>query len=133
MQQQIVKGRELYTRSWRHEFDERAHPSCGYAFSCDAAGQLDADSTPELLENYRYVLAHPELYRDRGVQQYDWRWGRLCDCDSGQSARKLFDAQGIYLCSVCDSCEASVRSGYNPWVFEGYGQGTLDEPLDEEE
>ena len=55
----------------------------------------------------------------------------LCD-DSGLVMRDEYDAQGIYLCKVCDKCEAEKLAGYRPEILTGYTQADVDEPIEEE-
>jgi hypothetical protein len=43
-----------------------------------------------------------------------------------------FDAQGIYLCRVCDVCRAAKLAGYRPEILTGYTQADVDEPIEEE-
>ena len=43
---------------------------------------------------------------------------------------ELVDARGIYVAKVCDLCVEVVRMKYNPWVWTGYNQGDVDEPID---
>ena len=44
-----------------------------------------------------------------------------------------YDAQGIYLCRVCDKCERSKLAQYRPEILQGYGQADVSEPIEEEE
>ncbi len=41
-----------------------------------------------------------------------------------------YDAQGIYLCRVCDVCEREKLSGYRPEILTGYTQADVDEPIE---
>jgi hypothetical protein len=41
------------------------------------------------------------------------------------------DAQGIELCRVCSDCEREKLSRYRPEVLSGYGQGDVDEPIED--
>ena len=43
-----------------------------------------------------------------------------------------FDAQGIYLCRVCDKCENAKLAQYRPEILRGYSQGDVSEPIEEE-
>jgi hypothetical protein len=43
-----------------------------------------------------------------------------------------FDAQGIYLCRVCDKCENAKLAQYRPEILQGYGQSDVSEPIEEE-
>lgn len=56
---------------------------------------------------------------------------RTCNCGSGEYPEEVYDAQGIYLCRVCDKCRKEKLSHYNPWVLSGYDQGDVDEPIEE--
>lgn len=40
------------------------------------------------------------------------------------------DAQGLYLCKVCDCCEQEKLSRYRPEILTGYGQADVDEPIE---
>lgn len=42
-----------------------------------------------------------------------------------------YDAQGIYLCRVCDKCRAHKLAGYRPEILRGYTQADVDEPIDD--
>lgn len=42
------------------------------------------------------------------------------------------DAQGIFLCYVCDRCEKERLAKYRPEVLSGYDQRDADEPIDPE-
>ena len=42
------------------------------------------------------------------------------------------DAQGIYLCRVCDRCYRQKLEGYRPEILHGYDQSDVDEPIDGE-
>lgn len=57
---------------------------------------------------------------------------RLCSCGSGLSSYELLDCHGIYCARVCDDCESVVRGRFNPWIFSGYSQADVDEPIEPE-
>ncbi len=40
------------------------------------------------------------------------------------------DAQGIYLCRVCDRCERYRLAGFRPEILTGYNQADVDEPIE---
>jgi len=40
------------------------------------------------------------------------------------------DAQGIYLCRVCDRCESQKLGRYRPEILTGYTQADVDEPIE---
>ena len=42
------------------------------------------------------------------------------------------DAQGIYLCRVCDLCRTAKLSRYRPEILTGYTQADVDEPIEPE-
>lgn len=42
----------------------------------------------------------------------------------------VYDCQGIFLFYACEKCEEEKRKGYNPWVFSGYSQADVDEPIE---
>ena len=42
-----------------------------------------------------------------------------------------YDAQGIYLCKVCERCVEHKLSQYRPEILTGYTQNDVDEPIDE--
>jgi hypothetical protein len=44
-----------------------------------------------------------------------------------------YDAQGIYLCKVCDLCESAKMARYRPEILSGYDQSDVDEPIEPEE
>lgn len=41
-----------------------------------------------------------------------------------------YDAQGIYLCMVCDDCVEEKLSRYRPEILSGYNQSDVDEPIE---
>lgn len=41
----------------------------------------------------------------------------------------VYDAQGIELCKVCESCRNEKLSRYRPEIIEGYDQNDVDEPI----
>jgi hypothetical protein len=54
------------------------------------------------------------------------------ECERSESWAE-YDAQGIYLCRVCDICVESKLSKYRPEILTGYGQNDVLEPIDPEE
>ena len=44
-----------------------------------------------------------------------------------------YDAQGIYLCRVCNGCVDEKLGKYRPEILTGYTQADVDEPIEEEE
>lgn len=44
----------------------------------------------------------------------------------------LHDYQGIPCAKVCPGCEERVKARYKSWVFTGYSELDLDEPLEPE-
>ena len=55
-----------------------------------------------------------------------------CFCGSGKSRYPLYDARGIYCCSVCESCEDEKRAKYRADIFSDASYQT-DEPVEPEE
>lgn len=53
-------------------------------------------------------------------------------CESG-THWSVYDAQGIYLCRVCEQCEKVKLSRYRPEILTGYNQSDVDEPIDNDE
>ncbi len=53
-------------------------------------------------------------------------------CD-GAVASARYDAQGIYLCRVCDICEEAKMARYRPEILTGYTQADVDEPIEPDE
>jgi len=49
---------------------------------------------------------------------------------SSEESWEEHDAQGIYLCRVCDKCEREKLSGYRPEILRGYSQADVDEPIE---
>lgn len=41
------------------------------------------------------------------------------------------DAQGVFLCFVCDHCKAEKLAAFRPEVLKGYDQSVVDEPIEE--
>jgi hypothetical protein len=42
---------------------------------------------------------------------------------------EVYDAQGIYLTRVCNTCETAKLSRYRPEILRGYDQSDVDEPI----
>ena len=57
---------------------------------------------------------------------------RPCNCGSGQDREAEYDAQGIFLCYVCDQCRREKLSHYRPEILSGYNQMDVDEAIEEE-
>lgn len=56
------------------------------------------------------------------------------DCEAaGESWWREHDAQGIYLCRVCDKCRSAKLAGYRPEILRGYSQADVDEPIEAED
>jgi len=55
-----------------------------------------------------------------------------CTCGSDKPAWREYDAQGIYLCRVCDDCVQEKLAGYRPEILTGYSQADVDEAIEEE-
>ena len=53
-----------------------------------------------------------------------------CPCGSGDDSYWEYDAQGIPLCRVCDSCREEQLSRYRPEILSGYSQADVDEPIE---
>jgi hypothetical protein len=51
------------------------------------------------------------------------------ECADGEWWRE-FDAKGIYLCRVCDTCVKEKLSGYRPEILRGYTQVDVDESIE---
>ncbi len=52
--------------------------------------------------------------------------------ESTADSRPEYDAQGIYLCRVCDVCQAEKLGGYRPEILNGYSQEDVSEPIEGE-
>jgi len=53
-----------------------------------------------------------------------------CLCGSGDDSYWEYDAQGIPLRRVCDSCREEQLSRYRPEILSGYSQADVDEPIE---
>ena len=42
-----------------------------------------------------------------------------------------YDAQGIFLTRVCDTCVEEKLAVYRPEILSGYSQADVDEPIEE--
>ena len=60
------------------------------------------------------------FYFDGGMMHE--HWGDVWD---------EYDAQGIFLCRVCDSCVDMKLKQYRPEILSGYSQSDVDEPIEE--
>lgn len=56
-----------------------------------------------------------------------------CSCGSGLESWWEYDAQGIALCRVCESCVDERLARYRPEILTGYSQADVDEPIEPEE
>ena len=56
--------------------------------------------------------------------------GDPCPCGSGHPCEEMTDAQGINCGLVCTACKAEKMRRFNPWVFTGYTQEDVDEPIE---
>lgn len=52
---------------------------------------------------------------------------RIC---TGDDRVRIYDAQGIYLTTVCAECREVKLSRYRPEILTGYDQHDVDEPID---
>jgi len=55
------------------------------------------------------------------------------DGHKGDYTWEEYDAQGIYLCRVCDCCVEAKLSRYRPEILTGYDQSDVDEPIEPED
>jgi hypothetical protein len=53
--------------------------------------------------------------------------------DCGEDSWPEYDAQGIYLCRVCEKCRKAKLAGYRPEILTGYTQADVDEPIEPDE
>jgi len=49
-----------------------------------------------------------------------------------QSTWDEYDAQGIFLCRVCDGCVEEKLSKYRPEILSGYSQNDVSESIEEQ-
>jgi hypothetical protein len=56
-----------------------------------------------------------------------------CNCGSGEYSYWEYDAQGIPLCKVCDTCRKEKLSHFRPCILSGYDQNDVDEPIEPDE
>jgi len=58
-------------------------------------------------------------------------------CDGGLDRCPVgfptYDAQGIYLCTLCPKCRAAKLARYKPHILTGYTQADVDEPIEPED
>lgn len=59
-------------------------------------------------------------------------WCEKTEAESTKTVWPEYDAQGIYLCRVCEDCEEVKLSCYRPEILTGYGQADVDEPIEAE-
>jgi peptide methionine sulfoxide reductase MsrB len=56
------------------------------------------------------------------------------DCAAaGKTWWREYDAQGIYLCRVCEECVEAKLARYRPEILSGYTQADVDEPIEADE
>lgn len=59
-------------------------------------------------------------------RELDWH-----DCTKSRNGWwREYDAQGIYLCRVCDDCRKQKLARYSPEILTGYDQSDVDEPIE---
>jgi len=56
---------------------------------------------------------------------------RECPCGSGEFPEAEYDAQGIFLCYVCDECREEKLGQYRPEILTGYTQADVDEAIED--
>jgi len=124
---EFVKEVVTYMRVFEYENERGA----GCAFDCDE------DGTPvlkfaEARANYEGCLTgylHGERIIDKGIRKHV-KEVFLCDCGSGEVPWREYDAQGIYLCKVCNECIDDRLGRYRPEILTGYTQADVDEPIE---
>ena len=52
------------------------------------------------------------------------------ECDPDGFTWGEYDARGIYLCRVCDTCVDAKLARYRPEILTGYDQSDVDEPIE---
>lgn len=60
-------------------------------------------------------------------------WCEGTEADSAKETWPVYDAQGIYLCRVCEDCEKAKLGKYRPAILTGYSQADVDEPIEADE
>lgn len=58
---------------------------------------------------------------------------KLCSCGASESRRPLYDARGIFVAYVCDSCETQKKSKYRAEIFINPDYDTMDETIEPED
>lgn len=56
----------------------------------------------------------------------------ISECEHPSGRWPEHDAQGIFLCYVCDDCCEERLSRYRPEILSGYTQADVDEPIEED-
>ena len=55
-----------------------------------------------------------------------------CPCGSGLPRFEIYDNRGIFVTFICDSCEKTKLSKYDPRIFAEGQPYYADEPIDED-
>jgi len=61
------------------------------------------------------------------MPEEDYRYHQCIRSESWEE----YDAQGIYLCRVCDKCKKAKLAGYRPEILTGYDQSDVNEPIED--
>ena len=87
-----------------------------FSFPCDSAGNVELLSS-EGRKNFELACHHAEL-GDYEIECRPFiRRYFLCECGSGLTPEKEYDARGIYLCQACSKCRARKMRGYRREVL----------------
>lgn len=97
-----IKRKELETYEFfRREFSLVDGPdnSPVLSFPCDADGLFIDQLTDEAFNNFSYAIAHPEKYRDLGVNRYERTYitNDVIECNVCASEVELYDQY----CAAC--------------------------------
>lgn len=110
----IKDGYEILTD---YSMDFKVYSDGGFSFNCSPDGEIEEPKSPEGRENLRKILSGEIPYLSKKLTTWVRRF-RLCDCGSNLSTFALYDANGNFVSSVCQKCEAEERSKYRPEIFE---------------
>lgn len=74
-------------------------------------------------------MSYPDNFSWSRFERHHGLRDNECSCGSGNSKYALYDAQRIFVCYVCETCEDVKRAKYNPTIFTDYSE--VEEPIDE--
>ena len=81
----VIHGERKTLVEYKREFELIECPNAGFSFPCKENGELIVNEFYDSWKpNYDNCIAHPEKYRDIGIQKYTWNYREpnvgTCSC-----------------------------------------------------